>query len=178
MKRICFLVLLFCVKAGMAQENQDVYVTANNRAHYNHFSQDRDNVKGFVNYVNAKAVRHLFKNFGDANSVQWVIDEQESTAYFTRAGEYIKVRYDKDGHYISTRKTHAANKLDRYVACLAKKYLDRDFSIYGVTEMSTEAGKVYEIILQNKYYWSVVRIAEDNQGYVEKVGEPQVFLKV
>jgi len=178
MKRICFIVVLFSVQAALAQESQDVYVMANNRRHYNHLPQDRDNVKGYVNYVNSKAVRHLFKNFGDANNVQWVIDEQESTAYFTHAGEYIKVRYDKDGRYISTRKTYAANKLDRYIACLAKKYLDRDFSIYGVTEMSTEAGKVYEIILQNKYYWSVVRIAEDNQGCVERVGEPEVFLRV
>ena len=177
MKKTLFLSLLFCGEATMAQENQDVYVATNNRALYNH-EQSKDNAKGYVNSVNLKAARHLFKNFGDANRVQWVIDEQESTAYFTRAGEFIKVRYDKDGRYISTRKTYAGKKLDPYIACLAKKDLDRDFSIYGVTEMATDVGKVYEIILQNKIYWGVIRIAEDDQGYVERVGETQIFLKV
>jgi hypothetical protein len=165
------------VEATMAQENQDVYVTANNRPLYNH-EPSKDNVKGYFNYVNSKAARHLFKNFGNANSVQWVIDERESTAYFSRAGEYIKVRYDKDGRHISTKKTYAANKLDPYVAFLAKKDLDRDFSIYGVTEISTDVGKVYEIILQNKYYWGVVRVTEDSQGYLEKLAEAEVFLKI
>ena len=179
MKKTCILFLLFWVETAMAQENQQVYVAVNNRALYSASSeQSQGNVKGYVNYVNSKAARHLFKNFGDANSVQWVIDEQESTAYFTRAGEFIKVRYDKDGRHISTRKTYAANKLDRYVAFLAKKGLERDFSIYGVTEMSTDAGKIYEVILQNKYYWGVVRIAEDNQGYLERLAEAEVFLKV
>ena len=179
MKKICFLFLLFYVKTALAQENQDVYVSVNNRPLYNHSSeQARGNVKGYVNYVNSKAARHLFKNFGEVASVQWVIDEQESTAYFTRAGEYTKVRYNKDGGYISTRKTYGGNKLDRYVAFLAKKDLDKDFSIYGVTEMSTDDGKVYEVVLQNKIYWSVVRIAEDNLGYLARVGENEVFLKV
>jgi hypothetical protein len=178
MKKICFLFLLFYIETAIAQENQDVYVAAKDRSVFSRSAgQAQDNVKGYVNYVNSKAARHLFKNFGDTH-VQWVIDEQESTAYFTRAGEFIKVRYDKDGHYISTRKNYGANKLDRYVAFLAKKDLDTDFSIYGVTEMSTDAGKVYEVILQNKFYWGVVRIAEDNQGDLEKLADADVFLKV
>jgi hypothetical protein len=162
----------------MAQENQDVFVAANNGPVYNRSSQQPQGVKGYVNYVNSKAARHLFKNFGDANSVQWVLDERESTAYFTRAGEFIKVRYDKDGRHISTRKTYAGNKLDRYVAFLAKKGLDKDFSIYGVTEMETDAGKIYEVVLHNKIYWSVVRIAEDSEGYLGRLGEAEIFLKV
>ena len=107
-----------------------------------------------------------------------MLDEQESTAYFTRGQEYIKVRYDKNGRHISTRKTYAGNKLDRYVAFVAKTNLDKDFVIYGVTEMQTDDGKVYEIILQNKFYWSVVKIAEDREGYLERVGEDEIFLKV
>src|SRR5204863_7569669 len=111
MKKICFLFLLFCIETAIAQENRDVYVTANNLPVYNRsLEQGQGSVKGYVNYVNSKAARHLFKNFGDANSVQWAIDEQESTAYFTRAGEFIKVRYDNDGRHISTSKTYAANK--------------------------------------------------------------------
>jgi hypothetical protein len=179
MKKIIFLLFLFSGKHALAQDNQDVYVTADNRPLHNHFSeQAQGNVKGYVNYVNSKAARHLFKNFTDANSVQWVIDEHENTAYFTRDGEFIKVRYDMNGRHISTRKTYAANKLDRYVAFLAKMDLDKDFSIYGVTEVATDTGKVYEIILQNKYYWGVVKIAEDNMGNLETLAEAEVFLKV
>jgi LPS O-antigen subunit length determinant protein (WzzB/FepE family) len=170
--------LLFCLETAMAQENQDVYVAAKNRSPYNQISQSQGNVKGYVNYVNSKVARHLFKNFGDPNNVQWVIDDQESTAYFSRAGEQIKVRYNKDGGFISTKKTYAGNKLDRYIALLAKKDLDRDFTIYWVTEIATDAGKIYEVILQNRIYWSVVRIAEDKQGYREKVGENETFLKI
>ena len=178
MKQTCFLFLLFYAKAIIAQENQDVYVATKNRSLYSGSSQQAEtNVKGYVNYVNSRAARHLFKNFGDAPIVHWVIDD-ESTAYFTRGGEFIKVRYDKDGGYISTRKIYAGNKLDRYVAYLAKKDLDKDFSIYGVTEMSTDNGKIYEVILQNKIYWSVARIAEDNMGYLARVGENEVFLKM
>jgi len=106
-----------------------------------------------------------------------VLDE-ESTAYFTRNGEFTKVRYDKDGRYISTRKIYAGNKLDKYIVFLAKKDLDKDFSIYGVTELATDAGKIYEIILQNKICWSVVRIAEDNEGYLARLGEADIFLKI
>jgi len=178
MKKTFFLFLLLCAEATMAQEGQDVYVMAKNRLYNRSLDQAQVNEKGYINYVNSKAARDLFKNFRDATSVKWVIDEQESTAYFTRDGEYIKVRYDRNGNCISTRKTYAGNKLDRYIALVAKEDLDRDFSIYGVTELATEAGTVYEIILQNKFYWGVIKIAEDNQGDLGRVGETEIFLKV
>lgn len=179
MNRFLFLLLIFSVTGAFAQENQNVFVRANSPRHDRSVQPETFGyMKGYINYVNSKAERHLLKNFGDANSIHWEIDDLESTAYFTRGEEHVKVRYDKDGHYISTRKTYPGNKLDRYIDFMSKKNLDKDFSISGVTELRMEAGNVYEIILQNKYYWCVVRIAEDRDGFLERMGENEIFLKV
>lgn len=179
MKQLVFLLLLFSANEAIAQENQNVYLATNSRPR-NSFSWQpgsEANMKGYINNVNSRAARHLLKNFGDANIIRWEIDEHETTAYFTHGDEQVKVRYDKDGHHISTRKTYAGDKLDRYVAFMAKKDLEKDFLISGVTELRTEDGTIYEIILQNKSYWCVVRIAESREGLLEKLSENEVFLK-
>jgi hypothetical protein len=177
MKKTYLLFLLFCVEKAIAQENQPAYVAGNNRPLYGQRSEQfQGNRNDHVNSLNSKAARHLFKNC-DAGRVQWVTDKQETRAYYNEGGKYIKARYDSNGHQISTTRIYSGGKIDRYIAFLSKKGLDKDFTVYSMTEFSTDLGTIYEVILENKYYWSVVKIAEDNQGYLEKVGEPEQFLK-
>jgi len=180
MKKIIFLLCLFSARHALTQESQSIsYVNTSHRQHgVVTLYTDAINMAAFINNVNPRAARNLLKTFKDANNIQWKIDNQEITAYFTKNEIQTKVRYDKNGNRISIRKVYSGNKLDEFISSLAKKDFDWDFSIYGVTEVTSDAGKVYEIILQNKYYWGVVKIAEDNQGELERLGEAEVFLKV
>ena len=180
MKEICFLFLLFCVKTIVAQENQSVsYANTSHRQHgVVTLYTDATNMTGFINNVNPRAARNLLKTFNDANNIQWKIDDREITAYFAKSNVDTKVRYNKDGNRISIRKVYGENKLDRYISFIAKKGLEKDFSIFLVTELNIGDDKFYEITFQNNLYWCVVRILETKDGLLERLGENEMFAKV
>ena len=179
MKKIIFLLFLFSGKHAIAQENQNIsYVNTGNRHHgVVTLYSDETNMTGFINNVNPTAARNLLKTFTDANNILWKIDDQEITAYFKKDDVQVKVRYDKDGHRISTKRVYSENKLDHFISFLTKKELEKDFSIYLVTEISMGDKKFYEITLQNKLYWCVVRIVESKDGTLERTSENEIFAK-
>src|SRR5678815_968999 len=137
MKKIIFLLILFSGKHALAQENQSIsYVNPSHRHGIVTWQQDETNITGFINNVNPRAARNLLKTYNNANNILWKIDDQEITAYFTKGDVQVKVRYDKDGNRISTKKVYSENKLDHYISFIAKKGLGKDFSIFLVTEIN------------------------------------------
>src|SRR5215470_1850799 len=102
MRKIIFVLFLIPAKNALAQENQTIaYV---NSAHRHHgivtWQQDETNLAGFINNVNPRAARNLFKTYNKADNILWRIDDQEITAYFAKDDVQMKVRYDKEGHRI------------------------------------------------------------------------------
>jgi hypothetical protein len=177
MKKIIFLLILFSGKHALAQENQSIsYANPSHRHGIVTWQQDETNITGFINNVNPRAARNLLKTYNNANNILWKIDDQEITAYFTKGDVHVKVRYDKDGNRISTKKVYSENKLDRYISFIAKKGLGKDFSIFLVTEINIGDNKIYEITLQNKSNWCVVKILE-NREVLDKICENEIFIK-
>jgi len=177
MRKIIFVLFLIPAKNALAQENQTIaYV---NSAHRHHgivtWQQDETNLAGFINNVNPRAARNLFKTYNKADNILWRIDDQEITAYFAKDDVQMKVRYDKEGHRIGTKKVYSENKLDPYISFIAKKGLDKDFSVFLVTELNMGDKKFYEVTLQNKSYWCVVRIVENREDFERS--ENEIFAK-
>lgn len=178
MRKIIFLLFLLAGKQALAQENQSIsYVNASHKQlGMVTWQQDERNLTGFINNVNPRAARNLFKTYSNADNILWKIDDQEITAYFSKDDMQMKVRYDKDGNQISTKKVYSENKLDHYISFIAKKGLDKDFSIFLVTEINMGDKKFYEVTLQNKSHWCVVRIVENKEEDFER-SENEIFAK-
>jgi hypothetical protein len=165
------------MKKVPAQEKQDIVLAGR----HNHGLTLKEgagmSTTGFINDVNPKAMRHLMKSFQNAANIEWQIDEEDITADFTQDDERIKVRYDKNGYHLSTRKIYPGNKLEPFIAVMVRKEVDKNFGIYLVIELINGGKKDYEIILQNQQYWCLVRITQSKEGLLEKSAETKIYLK-
>jgi hypothetical protein len=118
--------------------------------------------------VSDKLLQAFRQTFPDARQVKWVEEPQGYTVSFRQNEILTKVEYDKDANFISSLRYYTEKNLPVTVLCqLQKKYAGK--TIFGVTELSTEATTDYFIKLVDDHNWYTVRSDSDgNMQVVEK----------
>jgi hypothetical protein len=113
--------------------------------------------------VNEKVIK-IFKNsFPEVREASWHTEENCYEVYFKRDNCSTRIRYDFNGNLLSTLCHYDQSKLPAFIrAKVNRKYAGK--SIYGVTELSTNADHTYHVVLQDDKFWYNVKV--DDLGRV------------
>jgi hypothetical protein len=100
--------------------------------------------------------------------VKWVEQADKYTVSFKQNDILTKVDYDKDGNFVSSLRYYTEKNLPVTVLCrLQKRYADK--TVFGVTEVATEAATEYYIKLEDAKNWLTVKSdADGNMQVIEK----------
>jgi hypothetical protein len=118
--------------------------------------------------ISDKLLQAFKQTFPDAIQVKWVEEPTRYTVSFKQNEILTKVEYDKDGNFVSSLRYYSEKNLPVTVLCqLQKKYAGK--TIFGVTELATDASTEYYIKMVDDRNWMTVRSdADGNMQLVEK----------
>jgi hypothetical protein len=118
--------------------------------------------------ISDKLLQAFKQTFPDAIQVKWVEEPTRYTVSFKQNEILTKVEYDKDGNFVSSLRYYSEKNLPVTVLCqLQRKYAGK--TIFGVTELATEASTEYYIKLVDDHNWMTVRSDGDgNMQLIEK----------
>lgn len=116
--------------------------------------------------VNEKVLEAFKKTFHNPQGTQWFENAQGYEVHFTCDEINSKVWYDKEGNILKTYRYYNEYRLPPYISGrINKKYPDR--TIFGVTEITNEAGVSYYIKLEDEKNWTTIKA--DSYGFLEVV---------
>jgi hypothetical protein len=118
--------------------------------------------------ISDKLLQAFKQTFPDAVQVKWTEEPTRYTVSFKQNDILTKVEYDKDGNFVNSLRYYSEKNLPVTVLCqLQKKYAGK--TIFGVTELATEATTEYYIKLVDDHNWMTVKSdADGNMQLVEK----------
>jgi hypothetical protein len=118
--------------------------------------------------ISDKLLQAFRQTFPDAIQVKWVEEPTRYTVSFKQNNILTKIEYDRDGNFVSSLRYYSEKNLPVTVLCqLQKKYAG--MTIFGVTELATEASTEYYIKLVDDRNWMTVSSdADGNMQLVEK----------
>ena len=118
--------------------------------------------------ISDKLLQAFRQTFPDAVQVKWTEEPTRYTVSFKQNEILTKVEYDKDGNFVSSLRYYSEKNLPVTVLCqLQKKYPGK--TVFGVTELATDASTEYYIKLVDDRNWTTVRSdADGNMQLVEK----------
>jgi hypothetical protein len=118
--------------------------------------------------ISDKLLQAFKQTFPDAVQVKWIEEPTRYRVTFKQNDILTKVEYDKDGNFVSSLRYYSEKNLPVTVLCqLQKKYAGK--TIFGVTELATDASTEYYIKLVDDRNWITVRSdSEGNMQIVEK----------
>lgn len=110
--------------------------------------------------ISDKLLQVFQQTFPDAKQVKWM---EEPTGYevsFFQNEILTKAVYDKDAHFVSSLRYYTEKNLPVTIICqLQKKYPGK--TVWGVTELSTEANTEYYVKLVDDRNWYTVHSDSD-----------------
>jgi hypothetical protein len=179
MKKIFFFLLVLASGEAPAQDQEDSFADNNDDFDYGVVLKKENNTytELYINNVNPHAVQYLVNNYEDAENIQWIIDESGTLAKFNEGEKRILLIYDNDGNIVSTRKSYPGKILDPPIADFVKKTAGKDYSLYLVTEIIKEEQVTYQVSLENKSKWKIMRIVGNKEKGFERSGDVQVIKK-
>jgi|SRR5438045_569957 predicted transcriptional regulator with HTH domain len=98
----------------------------------------------------------ILKNFSDAfpkaENVTWYESENDTQVQFNSGKIKCKLWYDADGNVTKTNRYYTQESLSPFIlARVQQKYNGK--KIYGITEVSSDEGLNYFIILEDEKKW-------------------------
>ena len=112
--------------------------------------------------VNEKVLKSFNETFKQAKDVEWFVSPGMDTylAYFKKDDIDYRITYDKDGRFLYSIRYYKEDNLPMYILFkLRDKYKGR--SIYGVTEVINDGGIYYNIVMEDKANWWIVKITSN-----------------
>ena len=115
----------------------------------------------------SEKVKKLFnESFRDVTNVHWSDYQQYYEVKFTRASISTRMLYDTDGNILETYRYYGEDQLPpMLISKLNHKYTDRE--IFGVTELSSENGTTYYIVMDDAKNWYTVQ--SDEKGHFDQI---------
>lgn len=102
--------------------------------------------------VNEKVLKVFAEVFPTVKNASWFEGEKFYEVYFDKDGVKSRLRYDFDGHLLSTIRYYDGENLPPFLkARIAKKYPEK--TVYGVTENNTDHELNFHIILEDENTW-------------------------
>jgi len=106
--------------------------------------------------VNEKVLDAFSKTFSDVKDVSWSEKQDAYEVSFKQNSTQVRVNYDKEGNIINTLRYYTEEHLPLIVLSKIKtKFADK--SIFGVTEVSSEEGTYYHVVLEDASSWVEVK---------------------
>jgi hypothetical protein len=113
-------------------------------------------------------VQKIFTDaFPYAKSVKWYGNETHYEVLFYNDDVHCRITYRLDGTVERTERYYTEENLAPFVlARIKQKY--EGYRIHGITEMTSEAGLVYYIVLEGAARWLEVQADETGAAYIIK----------
>ena len=125
----------------------------------------------FRNDISSKAVRNFIREYDNITDVKWTSSDDGPSVYFTMNGVKTKVLYYKNGSYQSMFRYYLEDKLPLEIRHLVKsKYYD--FSICCITEFNMNGKAIYEVKMEDKISWKILRVANGEIIAVTEYSKP------
>jgi hypothetical protein len=119
--------------------------------------------------VDEKISSRFKETFPNASNEKWYEYEGFYEVLFQTNDISCRMKYDMQGHIISVRRDYTEKDLSLYIlAKLKAKYTGK--KIFGVTEITTEGGTNYNIVLEDEKHWITVKSdATGNMSIAQKL---------
>ena len=106
--------------------------------------------------VDEKITKVFKENFPHVNNTRWYQYESSYEVLFEANGVPCRITYDLDGKMLSVRRDYYEKDLPIYILVKTKERY-KGKKIFGVTEISSDAGITYNIILEDDKHWITVK---------------------
>ena len=124
---------------------------------------------GFINPgtdTSEKVLEAFNKGFNDAKNVTWFSGNNEYTAVFVQNGIRTNITYDKDGHFLTSRRYYYEDRLPlNLVMRIKEKYKGK--TIKNVTEVIQDDSITYSILLEDEQDGYVVESSSNTNLRVQ-----------
>jgi hypothetical protein len=113
--------------------------------------------------VDGKIEKSFKDAFPKAEKVTWYENETTYEVLFMNGQVKCRMWYDKEGNVTKTERYYTEDGLCPYILAKVKaKYAGK--KVFGVTEVNSESGIVYHIILEDEKKW--YHVNGDSAGYL------------
>jgi hypothetical protein len=115
-------------------------------------------IPAFSNTPNEKVLKIFQATFLTPEQVKWSEYENYYDVSFIQSGIRSRVKYDKEGNFLSSMRYYGEEHLPiNVVSELKKKYADK--KVFGVTEITNEDEVTYYVKLEDAKRWYTVKIS-------------------
>ena len=119
--------------------------------------------------VNEKVTSRFAETFPAAQNAKWYEYENFYEVFFVNNDITCRVKYDLQGNILSARRDYYENHLSLYLLAKVKEKFTGK-KIFGVTEVTTQDGVVYTIVLEDDKNWTTITSNETgNFSVVQKL---------
>ena len=102
--------------------------------------------------IDDKIEKNFKASFPNAEKITWYENDSYYEVLFTSNQVTCRLWYDRDGAVTKTERYYKADGLSPFIlAKLNKKFEGKN--VFGVTEVATDAGVTYHIILEDAKKW-------------------------
>jgi hypothetical protein len=117
--------------------------------------------------VDEKIEKNFKESFPKAEKVTWYENDSFYEVLFTNNQVTCRLWYDHEGNVTKTERYYKEEGLSPFLlARLNKKFEGK--KVFGVTEVSTDAGVTYHIILEDAKKWYQVTADDNGNLHLEK----------
>jgi hypothetical protein len=119
--------------------------------------------------VNEKVVSRFTETFPAAENAKWYEYENYYEVFFVNNDITCRIKYDLQGNILSSRRDYYEKHLSLYLTAKVKeKFAGK--KIFGVTEVTTQDGVIYTIVLEDDKNWTNITSNEiGNFSVVQKL---------
>jgi hypothetical protein len=119
--------------------------------------------------VNEKVASRFAETFPAAENAKWYEYESFYEVFFVNNEITCRVTYDLQGNIISARRDYYEKNLSLFIVAKVKEKFPGK-KIFGVTEVTTQDGIVYTIVLEDEKNWTTITSNEiGNFNVVQKL---------
>lgn len=119
--------------------------------------------------VNEKVTSRFAETFPAAENAKWYEYENFYEVFFVNNDITCRVKYDLQGNILSARRDYYEKNLSLYITAKVKEKFPGK-KIFGVTEVTTQDGVAYTIVLEDDKNWTTITSNEiGNFSVVQKL---------
>ena len=116
--------------------------------------------------VDEQVSKQFKETFPAAIEVKWYDYETFYEVVFKNNEILCRVKYDLKGNIISTRRDYNEKDLSLFIVAKVKeKYAGK--KIFGITEITSSEGVIYNIVLEDEKNW--INLNSDESGNISQV---------
>jgi hypothetical protein len=115
--------------------------------------------------VNEKLLHSFKVSFPNAEQVKWTEHKDGYVVNFVDNSIQIRILYGENAEFIASIRYYSFQSLPlNLLVKLTNKYPGKSF--FGVTEITSDAGVTYQVVMQDQENWYQVKVAENGDIHI------------